>query len=480
MSDNIRETPTITIIGAGLAGSLLAVMLGRQGFDVEVFERNPDPRKDATVAGRSINLALSERGIHALSQVGLEHRVGRFALPMAGRMVHQPGEAPVLQPYGIDDDEVIYSVHRARLNAALLDAAESGKRVRIHFNQSLQDIDFEHNKILFKDEVSGREYQRTQFPVIAADGAGSPARQALEKFTGDQAEVQLLDHGYQEFRIAPSSGGHFRLEPRALHIWPRGGFMMIALPNTDGSFTNTLFLANAEHEHSFEQLGSVADYRRFFATHFAEALPLLDDFDHDALHNPVGILGTIRTPRWHVDARLTLLGDAAHAIVPFHGQGMNCAFEDCVSLSRLISENTRWSTVFEQFAAERIDQANAIADMALENYIEMRSAVIDSHYLIRRTMAQRLEREFPGRFMSRYAMVMFTRIPYATVFRRGLINLQIIAELRSRIDSDDPATCARMIDLDAAETLISQQLDPIDPALMKGEPLATRRYEIGG
>ncbi len=478
MSDNIRDTKTVTIVGAGLAGSLLAVMLGRQGFDVEVFERNPDPRKDSTVAGRSINLALSERGIHALSQVGLEHRIGHFALPMAGRMVHQPGESPALQPYGTDADEVIYSVHRAKLNVALLDAAESGKRVRIHFNQSLQNIDFEGNTVTIKDEVSDREYTRDHFPLIAADGAASPARQALEQHTGQRAEVQLLDHSYQEFHIAPSSAGQFRLEPRALHIWPRGGFMMIALPNTDGSFTNTLFLANGEHDHSFARLKSIDDYREFFVSHFAEALPLLNNFDQDAMHNPVGVLGTIRTPQWHVDSRMTLLGDAAHAIVPFHGQGMNCAFEDCVSLSRLIGENTRWSDTFEQFSAERIDQANAIADMALENYVEMRSAVIDPDYLIRRHMAQRLEREFPGRFMSRYAMVMFTRIPYATVFERGLTNLEIIAELRSAIASDDSLTCARDLDLSVAERLIDEQLMPIDRSLLKGRPLSTQRYDM--
>ncbi len=419
MSANIRDTETITIGGAGLAGSLLALMLARQGFNVEVFERNPDPRVDDSVAGRSINLALSERGIHALRQVGLHHRVGKFALPMRGRMIHQPDQPPRLQPYGTVSSEVIYSVHRARLNIAMLDAAEASNRVRIHFNQSLKDIDFDNDSATFHDQVSDRSYQRQVFPLIATDGAGSVARLKLEHYVGFKADADLLDHGYQEFTTAPTGNGEHRIDPEALHIWPRGGFMMIALPNTDGSFTNTLFLANEGARESFAALDTVEDYRQFFETQFADALPLLEDFNADAMNNPVGVLGTVRSPVWIATDKVALMGDAAHAVVPFHGQGMNCAFEDCVSMIECINESQTWTQAFIRYQHARRDNANAIADMALENYIEMRSAVVDQDYQLRRRIEQHLERQFDGHFMSRYALVMFTRVPYSEVYQRG-------------------------------------------------------------
>ncbi|MDX1570471.1 MAG: NAD(P)/FAD-dependent oxidoreductase [Xanthomonadales bacterium] len=449
----IADTGTVTIAGAGLAGSLLAVYLARRGFRVEVFERWGDPRKQDVPAGRSINLALAERGIHALRQVGLHHRVGQFALPMRGRMVHDLEGDVSLQPYGQRAGEVIYSVHRARLNLALIEAAEATDRVRIHFNQEIESIDFEAGTATFRDQASDRQYDRPVFPLVGADGAGSVVRTMLERHLDFEATSDLLDHGYRELTIPPADEG-FRMDPEALHIWPRGGYMMIALPNADRSFTVTLFMPN-EGDPSFATLQDFPSFESFIRSRFPDTLDLLDQLETDFAENPVGVLGTIRCDHWHLDGRVAILGDAAHAVVPFHGQGMNCAFEDCAELDRIIGASTRWDEAFAAFEADRKPNANAIADMALENYVEMRASVVDPEYLLKRALALELERRHPTRFVPRYSLVMFRRIPYAQAQRRGRINAGILTELVQGRESVDE------VDFDAAERLIEERLDPL-------------------
>lgn len=450
----VSDTSTVTIAGAGLAGSLMAILLARRGFNVEVFERWPDPRKDTVPAGRSINLALGERGWNALRIAGLDHRVSRFTLPMKGRMIHDPEGNVTLQPYGQKPSEVVHSVHRGRLNIALLDAAEQTRRVRIHFRQELKALDLARGVATFIDHPSSREYDREVVPIIGADGAGSPVRQAIEYHLGFTASSELLDHGYMEVTIPPANG-EFALDPEGLHIWPRGGFMMIGLPNADRSFTGTLFLAN-EGDPSFERLKTYEQFREFFAEQFADAMPHLACLQDDFETNPVGVLGTIRCPHWHVGGDALVIGDAAHAIVPFHGQGMNCAFEDCVALDAIVDQATTWEVTFERLQAKRKANANAIADMALENYLEMRSDVIDPGYQLRRQLALELERRFPSRFIPRYSMVMFNNMDYVLAQQRGEINRRILRELTENTPSLD------RIDFEYAKHLIDDQLSILE------------------
>jgi kynurenine 3-monooxygenase len=454
MNPDIRATETVTIAGAGLAGSLLAIFLARRGFKVELFERWGDPREDQVPAGRSINLALAERGIQALKAVGLHHRVGQLAIPMRGRMIHDQDGQQSLQGYGQTENEVIYSVHRGRLNIAMLDAAEQTQRVRIHFNQELRSVDFDSGEAIFFDHASDREYQRQVLPIFGCDGAGSPVRASMEDYLGFLATADMLDHSYKELSIPPLDDGGFRMEANALHIWPRGDFMMIALPNADGSFTNTLFFPNVG-EQSFQTVNSSEAARPFFRQQFPDALPLILDFDQEFETNPVGILGTVRCDHWHVAGKGLLLGDAAHAVVPFHGQGMNCAFEDVLALDRIVKDSKTWPQAFARLEADRKDNANAIADMALENYIEMRSSVADPAYQLRRELERELERRHPDHFVPRYSMVMFRCLPYAEAKRRGAINQGILYELTEGRDS------LEAVDYRAAKVLIEARLEPL-------------------
>ncbi|HEX6928087.1 MAG TPA: NAD(P)/FAD-dependent oxidoreductase [Gammaproteobacteria bacterium] len=438
MNDNDNR---ILISGAGLAGSLLAVMFARRGFDVTIYEKRGDMRTTETSAGRSINLALAARGIRALEHADVMDRVRPLMIPMPGRVLHPVDGELKYQPYGSRRNEVNYSVSRAELNKALMNAAEGSGKVRILFNHEVQDIDFGRNALIVKNTATGDAFEDHGLPVFAADGAGSPVRQAMARRLGIEASEDILDHAYKELVIPPAADGGFRIEKNALHIWPRGGYMLIALPNLDGSFTCTLFLAR-DGEPSFASLGNEDTLRAFFAGNFPDALQLMPGLERDFFDNPTGMLGTVRCRPWHHGSEALLLGDAAHAIVPFHGQGMNAAFEDCVALDRLIEvHGTDWNTVFAAFTAERKPDADAIAQMALENYIEMRDAVRDPGFHLRKQVEFALEEKFPGRFIPRYSMVMFhPEIRYADALKRGERQSGILAELtegRSDISAVD-------------------------------------------
>jgi kynurenine 3-monooxygenase len=401
----------VNIIGAGLAGSLLAILLAKRGFKVAVYERRPDPRVAVVERGRSINMALAARGIRGLSVAGVLERVMAFAIPMRGRMVHEHDGAAALQPYGVRPEEVIYSVARGDLNRTLLGAAAELPSVEMHFGQLCLGLAHEKNVLEMRDESTGRIYHIAAQPSIATDGAGSDVRESLLAREVASVREEPLDHDYKELTI-PAVDGKPALEVNALHIWPRGGFMLIALPNPDATFTATLFLAHTG-ANSFEELRSPSEVDAFFSREFPSAKALMPDLAREFFEHPQGSLGTVYTKGWHLNGDVLLLGDAAHAIVPFHGQGMNCAFEDCAELDRLMDEHHNWTGLFEAFEHTRRPNTDAIAQMALENYVEMRETVLDPEYRKKKAAAEELERKDPN-FIPRYSKVMFhPEIPYA-------------------------------------------------------------------
>ena len=451
----------ITLIGGGLVGALLAQLLARRGFEVEIFEKRPDPRRAGFVGGRSINLALAERGLQALRTAGLADDVLERAVMMRGRMVHPLEGAYGLQRYGVDDSEVIWSVSRGGLNMLLLDAAEAAG-VKLYFGQSLTHADLDARRIVLADE-SGTQREHDAAVLIGADGAGSALRAAMNDYLPLGIRIESLGHGYKELEIPPATGAErFAIEPNALHIWPRGGYMCIALPNTEGSFTVTLFLPAHGPHPSFDTLPNSSAASAFFREDFPDLLPLIPHFANDYDSHPVGSLSTLYLDRWHVDGRALLIGDAAHAIVPFHGQGMNCGFEDTVVLADLLAEAGRdTADAFAEFQRIRQPNANAIAAMALENYIEMRDSVADPHYLAKRELGVRLAERAPKHFMARYRMVTFTHLPYAYVYERGRAQDQLLEQLLRY------STSANDVQLDAAVSTLEATLPPL-PKLRHG------------
>ena len=410
----------VNVIGAGLAGSLLAILLARRGLRVTVYERRADPRHFVADSGRSINLALAARGIRALQMAGMLDEVMRFAIPMRGRMVHEHDGKAELQMYGVRPEEVIYSVSRAELNRVLIAAAASHANVEFKFRQLCLGLASGRNALEMRDEATGRIYHTEPLPSIATDGAGSAVRDSLVAHEVSDVREEPLDHDYKELTI-PAREGMPALEVNALHIWPRGGFMLIALPNPDATFTATLFLPRVG-ANSFELLRTPADVEEFFAREFPSARALMPDLGREFFEHPQGSLGTVYTRGWHLGSEVLLLGDAAHAIVPFHGQGMNCAFEDCAELVGLMDQHHGWAGLFEAFEHERRPNTDAIAKMALENYREMRADVLDPGYRKRKAAAEAAEKSDPN-FIPRYSLVMFhPEIAYREILDRFPIN----------------------------------------------------------
>ena len=436
----------LVVVGAGPVGSLLALTLARRGLTVEVYERRPDLRKVESLAGRSINLAVSTRGLHALHEVGLGEDVLREAVPMLGRMTHATDGALALFPYGRSASEFINSMSRGGLNRLLMSKAEESGRVRIHFQQRLDDYDFAARSALFHDEVAGKDHHLDAPVIIGTDGSGSALREAMQEQRGAQVRQEFLSSGYKELTIPALPGGGFSMHREALHIWPRGQFMLIALPNRDGSFTCTLFLA-FDGSPSFAELSSEAAAEAFFGKCFPDALPLIPGLAAQFLAAPLGRMVTVRALPWAAGSAL-LLGDAAHAIVPFFGQGMNAGFEDVTLLASALTGD--WARDFARFATARKPDTDAIADLAIENFLEMRYKVADPEFLRLRELEHQLQDRMPGRYLSRYQLVTFTRFPYRVAQQAGRIQQEILSGI-SRGDYG----------LDRAEQLVEERLTPL-------------------
>ncbi len=461
---------SITIVGAGLVGSLLATLLAQRGVSVDLFEKRDDPRQAGFAGGRSINLALSERGLVALRMAGLERAVLDQAVMMRGRMVHALDGSTNMQRYGIDDHESNQSVSRGGLNMLLLNAAEKAG-VRTHFGQALGKVDFDRNRLHFSDRDGNQRHFES--PVtIGADGAGSALRAAMTMQHDIGEHVEPLDHGYKELEIPPltqlsdavltsaararrDAGEKFAIAPDALHIWPRGNCMCIALPNSEGSFTVTLFLPRDGAHPSFASIPDAATARPYFQSDYADALPLMPGFDADYDGHPIGSLATLYLRQWHLGSKALLVGDASHAIVPFHGQGMNAGFEDAAILTPMLAASDDPRDVFASFQKQRKPDADAIAAMALENYVEMRDSVIDPDYLRKRRLGAELATAAPEHFMPRYRMVTFTNLPYAYCLERGRAQDTLLSQLLHGHEDADS------VNINAAVATLKATLPPL-------------------
>jgi kynurenine 3-monooxygenase len=431
---------TVAVVGAGLAGCLLACYLSRRGLPVVLYERRGDPRSGVTERGRSINLAISERGLDALRRIGLDDQVMAHALPMPGRMIH-PVEGPLdFQPYSADGRHAINSISRGALNNALLDAALSGPSVEVRFDHRLVGLDPATGEMTF--ETPEGKAATTATVVIGADGAGSAVRGQLLAAGALEESLDFLDYGYKELTIPPAAG-EFALDPGALHIWPRGTSMMIALPNPDRSFTCTLFWPNGGTS-SFASLSSPAAIERHFRTHYPDVVGLAPTLVDDYQHNPIGLLGTVRATPWQAAGRVGLIGDAAHAIVPFYGQGANCAFEDVVELDQCLDDTGGdWARALPLFEERRRDNAEAIAQLALANFVEMRDKVASPVFKLRKKIEHALERALPNQYMSQYELVSVTTVPYADVRRRVRLQQWVLGGTAGALAALGVAAAAR-------------------------------------
>jgi len=411
--------PKFIIIGAGPGGAVMANYLAMAGHAVEVYEQRPDIRTATIVAGRSINLALSVRGIHALSEIGVAEEVMRSAIPMRGRMIHDASGKLSYQPYGIGNDQAINSVSRADLNITLLNAAERHPNVKLMFNHKCVDVELDAPAAKLIHTETSEEITAAGDIVIGADGAFSAVRGRMQRLDCFNYSQDYLEHGYKELTIPPAEDGGFRLEKNALHIWPRRSFMMIALPNADGSYTCTCFWPFTG-PNGFDRLKTPSDVRAYFSEHFPDAIAHMPTLTDDYFQNPTSSLATIRCGPWHYKDKVALLGDAAHAVVPFYGQGMNAAFEDCTVLNEcLCACGGNWGSALATFYERRKANADAIADLALNNFVEMRDHVGSARFLRAKQREQRLHRLFPRRYLPLYTLITFTRTPYAEAVRQA-------------------------------------------------------------
>jgi kynurenine 3-monooxygenase len=424
----MHPVKNIAICGAGLVGSLLSIYLSRRGYQVNVFERRSDMRKSGFEGGRSINLALSNRGIRALEEVGLAEEMKAVAIPMHGRMMHDAESNLTFQPYGTKG-QFINSVSRSALNVVLMNKAES-LGVNFHFNHRVTHVNLANTSLEFENQEEKEKFDL----IIGADGAFSAVRGAMQITDRFDYSQDYIDHGYKELHIPPGKGNSFQLEKNALHIWPRESFMMIALPNPDASFTVTLFFP-LEGVNSFETLNSNEEIEKFFRTTFPDAVPLMPSLLEDFHSKPTSSLAIIKCYPW-VKNNTLLIGDAAHAIVPFFGQGMNAGFEDCRILNQLLNQhNDNWKIVLDEFQKSRKKDADAIAQLTLDNFIEMRDLVADADFLLRKKIESKLHELFPEKWVPLYSMVTFhDETPYSIAYETGLKQKEIMDIVMSSKD----------------------------------------------
>ena len=450
----MNKKQNILIIGAGLCGSLLALRLGQRGYNVIVYEMRPDLRKVDISAGRSINLAFSDRGIKAMKLAGIEDKVEKLCIPMNGRMLHNKEGEKFLSNYSGRDHEYINSISRGELNSLLLTEAEKHDNVTIHFNKKCKSVDFEKTTALFKDYHTKDEFVEDADAIIATDGAGSAMRKSYylgKKFLFSFSQ-DYLTHGYKELSILPTVDGGYKTYKNALHIWPRGDFMLIALPNLDGSFTVTLFLHHSEGEYNFGNLKTPEIVTEFFQKEFPDALELMPNLVEDFFENPTAALGTVKCSPWHFKGNTLLMGDAAHAIVPFYGQGMNASFEDVVEFDKVLDQNLdNWEAIFTTYEKSRKKDTDAIADLAIDNFHEMKDHVANPIFQEKRKIEMALEENFPNEYSSKYSLVTFNEhIGYREAMLRGRAQDKAILNMLS--DGDIKANDDLKIILDKVKT----------------------------
>ncbi|MBK0404227.1 FAD-dependent monooxygenase [Adhaeribacter sp. BT258] len=431
-----ESNPNATIVGAGLVGSLLALYLAKKGNKVTIFERRPDMRKADIGGGRSINLALSDRGWRALEGIGIGDDIRKVGIPMDKRIMHDVKGNLTSQPYG-KEGQAIYSVSRGGLNMKLMDLAEENPNISLQFNQQLTNLDLKTNTLEFHNPQTNQDTWVQAERIFGADGAFSAVRNTLQKTERFEYSQSFLEYGYKELTIAPGENGTWQLEKNALHIWPRGQYMMIALPNLDGSFTCTMFFPY-EGEHSFSALKTEADVTRFFGEVFPDAVPLMPTLLEDYFGNPTGTLVTVKCFPWTFEDKVALIGDAAHAVVPFYGQGMNAGFEDCTVLNQLMeAHGNDWETIFKAFEKSRKPNADAIADLAVMNFVEMRDKVADPQFLLQKKIEAKINAMYPEQWIPLYTMVTFSPdIPYAKALKNGRKQERIMKKLMPYIQTE--------------------------------------------
>ncbi len=420
----------VTLVGAGLIGSLLSIYLAKRGYKVAVYERRPDMRKATAYAGKSINLALSDRGWRGLEGVGIAEDIKKIAIPMYGRQIHNKNGTQVYQPYG-KDNQAIYSVSRAEINMKLMDLAETNQNIKFHFDERCMNLNRQSLEAEFENNNSKANTKVKSDLLFGSDGAFAASRLSMQ-LQSDRFEYNqhYIDCGYKELIIPPGEDGTFKLEKNALQIWPRGSFMMIALPNPDGNFTCTLFLP-FEGEKSFAQLKTRAQVKAFFDEEFSDAVPLMPTLLDDFEHNPTSALVTVKCYPWTFDDKIALIGDAAHAIVPFYGQGMNCGFEDCVVLNELIDKHKEnWPAILQEYQVLRKPDGDAIADLAIANFVEMRDKTADPKFLLQKKIEAKFSAKYPDKWIPLYSMVTYSpHIRYSEALHNGQKQQAIMDEV---------------------------------------------------
>ena len=421
---------SVTIVGAGLVGSLLSIYLSKRGYKVNVFERRADMRLETMSAGRSINLALSDRGWRGLEGVGIAEDIKKISIPMYGRFIHHKDGTNAYQPYG-KDNQAIYSVSRADINMKLMDLAEQQENVNIQFNKKCTLINRKDLAITFEDNLTKETSNSSADLLFGADGAFASSRLSIQ-LQSDRFEYNqhYIDCGYKELIIPAGKNGEFLLDKNALHIWPRGSFMMIALPNPDGNFTCTLFLP-FEGEKSFSNLKTDKQVEDFFKSEFSDAFTLMPTLISDFKTNATASLVTVKCFPWVFDNKIGLIGDAAHAIVPFYGQGMNCGFEDCVVLNELIEKhNDDWDIIFPEYEQLRKPDGDAIADLAIANFVEMRDKTADPKFILQKKIEAKFSQHYPDKWIPLYSMVTYSpHIRYSTALKEGQKQQKIMDEI---------------------------------------------------